>query len=208
MIRLAYSLLGEAGLKNVRVGGTLGWRLADNHRAKLSAEWLEQKLIYTFFSGDADQWVNQWAIGVGYQYDFADYSYQSTFDLNLDYSHAPSKTLSTVTGVFTNSHGQLRTFTDQRRIAGSNAGSISPGISFTPWIDGRAGIGLNYDNVQYDKIFSPSRHAKGFGGTIRLDQGLSENTTLGLSAAVRQPYNNYTLSVAGAIYPTLELFGR
>src|SRR5688572_5726153 len=48
----AYSLLGEAGFKNFRLGGTLAWRLDVDHRLKLSAEWLEQEITYAFFSGN------------------------------------------------------------------------------------------------------------------------------------------------------------
>src|SRR5262245_6813264 len=66
----AFSVLGEAGLKNFRVGATLGWRVDANQRLKLSAEWLRQEITYAFFSGNSDQWVNQWAVGAGYQYDF------------------------------------------------------------------------------------------------------------------------------------------
>ena len=41
-------------------------------------------------------------------------------------------------------------FIDNRRIAGSNAAGISPGLSIMPWSGGRIGAAVNYDNVRYD----------------------------------------------------------
>lgn len=64
----AYSVAGEAGIKNLRIGGTVGWQIMNNQRLKLSAEYLTQNITYPFFSGDTDQWVQQGAIGADYQY--------------------------------------------------------------------------------------------------------------------------------------------
>src|SRR5579862_5543579 len=112
----AYSIAGEAGLKNFRLGGTIGWRLQDNQRIKTSVEYLWQKITYPFFDGNTDQWVQQGAIGADYQYEFLGYSYEPLFDLNVYASHAPSKTLGTDTGVFINSSGLSQNFVDMRRI--------------------------------------------------------------------------------------------
>ena len=191
------------GLKNFRVGGTLGWRVDTNQRLKLSSEWLRQDITYAFFSGNSNQWMNQWAIGAGYQFDFLGYSYDPAFDLSAYYSHAPSKSLSTVTGRFVNSLGVLSHFIDQRRIAGSNAAGIEPGASFSPWIGGRVGLELDYDHVNYDNKFASDNDANGFGGTIRLYQALTENIGLGLSAAVRTPFNNYTANLDWTHMPYL-----
>ena len=35
----AYNVAGEAGIKNFRVGATLGWKLAENQRFKLTGEY-------------------------------------------------------------------------------------------------------------------------------------------------------------------------
>lgn len=201
----AYSVSGEVAPKNFRIGGTLAWRLAENQRFKVSAEYLWQDITYSFFSGNTDKWVNQGALGAAYLYDFMGYSYNPQFGINAYVSHAPSKSLSTVTGTYINSLGNSVAFTDARRIAGSTAFGIIPGITIQPWEGGKAGLDLNYDNVDYDKNFPPNEDARGFGGTARLSQMLTDNVNLGLSAAVRQPFNNYQARLA---WTNVPYYGR
>ncbi len=208
----AYSLAGEAGIKNFRVGGTIGFKLAENQLFKISAEYLWQKITYAFFSGDTNQWVNQGAVGAAYQYEFVDNSYKPQLGISGYFSHAPSKTLNDITGTYVNSQGFVTSFVDSRRIAGSNAAGVSPGISIAPWNGGRVGAEINYDNVRYDTRNAPNEDAKGLGGTLKLNQALTDNIDLGASAAVRQPFNNYAANLDWNHVPfygdwTLGLFG-
>lgn len=207
----AYNLAGEAGIKNFRIGGTLGWNLAANQRFKVSAEYLWQKITYAFFSGNTDKWVDQGALGAAYQYDF-EYNFHPQFDLSAYASHAPSKSLSTVTGNFTNAQGSLVPFTDTRRIAGSNGAGIAPGLAVMPWQGGRVSAELNYDSVRYNNKYVSNKDAIGIGGTIGLNQAITDNLGLGLAAAVRQPFNNYAASLSWSNVPyfgmwALSLFG-
>lgn len=200
----AYSFLGEAGIKNFRLGATVGWQIVDNQRLKLSAEYLWQDITYPFFSGDTDQWVQQAAIGAYYEYNWMDCLYNPVISVGGFLSHAPSKSLSSVRGIFTR-NGVTANFVDNRRIAGSNAGGLSPGVSITPWLGGRVGVELNYDNVNYDKNYTPNEDAKGFGGTVRFNQALMENVDFGVQAAVRQPFNNYEAYID---WNNLPYYGR
>lgn len=183
----AYSVLGEAGLKNFRAGGTVGWKLEQNQYIKVSAEYLVQDITYQFSTGNSDQWVQQGAIGGGYLYEFQGYCYAPQFDLNAYLSHAPSKSLN-----------------GTRRIAGSTAGGIVPALSVAPWQGARTGLGLNYDNVNYDKKYSPSQDAHGLGGTFTFNQVLTQDVDLHLGVGVRQPFNNY---VAGLTFANVPYFG-
>ena len=97
----AYSLAGEAGVKDFRAGGTLGWKLQQNQYLKVSAEYLWQDISYQFFTGTTTQWVQQGALGAGYVYEFLGYSYDPHLDLNAYVSHAPSKSLGNRFGVTT-----------------------------------------------------------------------------------------------------------
>jgi len=191
----AYSVLGELGVKNYRVGGTLGWLLADNQRLKVSAEYLWQNINYAFFSGNSYQWVNQGAIGADYQYDFMNMALNPQFDLEAYYSHAPSKNLNTVMGSYIDATGTTQLFTDPRRIAGSNADGIAPGITIAPWSGSKVGVDVNYDSVRYDTTYPPSHNAHGWGGTFHISQALMDNITIGGTAGVRKPFNNYTAYV-------------
>jgi hypothetical protein len=187
----AYSLLGEAGVKNFRVGGTLGWNFIENQYLKVSGDYLWQKIDYSFFAGDTSQWVNQGSVGLGYLYDFLNMAYDPQIDVDAYYAHAPSKTLNTLTIVTQNNVMLI----DHRRIAGSDAGGASAGVSLIPWQGARAGVDVNYDHVDYDKKYAPGEDADGFGGTFNFRQVLTENVAFNASAAVRRPFNNYEAAV-------------
>jgi hypothetical protein len=199
-----YSFAGEAGVKNFRFDGTFGWYIQNNQRAKISAEYLIQKITYAFFSGNTDQWMNQGALGLGYQYDFNGVRFDPQLEVTAFVSHAPSKTLSTVTGSYLSAPNVVQFFVDARRIAGSNAAGVSPGITFQPMIGGVAGINLNYDNVRYDTRYTKNEDAKGFGGTVHWDQAIGDNFGVGLLAAFRQPFNNYQANVTWMQVPRME----
>lgn len=195
----AYSVAGEVGLKNFRVGGTLGWKLDGNQRFKVSAEYLWQDITYRFFTGNTDQWVDQGAVGFDYEYTLDDCCaflgwLRPQFDLSAYYSHAPSKSLNAKSGFFTK-NGLPDSFRNIRRIAGSNAAGGAPGISIQPWRGGKAGVELNYDNVNYDTHFIRNEYAHGFGGTILLSQMITDDIGLSVSGSWRQPFNNYTASL-------------
>lgn len=201
----AWSVAGEAGVKNYRVGLTLGVKLAPEQRLKVSGEWLWQRINYSFYSGDTEQWVNQGAVGARYEYDFAGYMWYPQFDINGYYSHADSKNLSTVNGTFIMPNGLPNSFSDARRIAGSNAGGGSPGLSIAPWWGGRIGVDANYDSVTYDKHTAPNEDAKGWGGTIWLRQMLTDVVSVNLSAADRKPFNAYEGTLA---WNDVQYYGR
>lgn len=192
---MAYSLAGEAGVKNFRLGATLGFKQSDYQRFKVSGEWLTQDITYAFFSGNEDQWVNQGAIGAAYQYDLP-YQYSPQFDLSGYYSHAPSKNLNTINSSYINAAGNPILFTEARRIAGSKAFGIMPSLSIAPWQGGRVSAGLNYDDVDYDKYTLPNENAVGFGGTAGFTQILRDGIELGVEAELRQPFNNYSANVS------------
>ncbi len=192
----AFSVLGEAGPRNYRLGGTLGWRIQENQRFKVSGDFLRQDIEYAFFSGNSREWVKQGSIGAHYQYDLYQYRYLPQFNLKGGYSHAPSKDLTTVAGSYVNALGLVQNYVNDRRIAGSDAGYISPGLSIEPWQAGRIGAELNYDDVQYDRIYLVNQHAVGFGGTANFIQKLGANTQLGMSAGFRAPFNAYQANIA------------
>lgn len=195
----AFSLAAEAGVKNYRVGGTVGWQFQDFQRVKLTGEFLWQKLTYSFFSGDSEQWVQQGAIGADYQFDFGS-AYSPQFDLSVYYSHAFSKDLSFVSGSYTmpaaGATPTLVEYIDLRRIAGSNAGGFSPGLTLQPFAGTAITVAANYDNVSYDTSYIPSQDVKGVGGTLTLNQQLTDSLNVNLTAALRKPFNNYAAAMA------------
>ncbi len=200
----AYSVLGEAGVKNFRAGGTLGWKLEQNQYLKVSAEYLMQEITYSFLTGNTDQWVRQGALGAGYLYEFVGYQYDPHFNLNAYISHAPSKTLGNTAAPAT-FNGSLQNIILKRRIAGSNGAGIMPAVSIAPWQGGRVGLGINYDSVRYNNNYSSNEDAVGLGGTFTFNQALSHDMGLNLEAAVRKPFNNYA---AGLSFANVPYFGK
>lgn len=184
----------EAGPRNYRASGTWGWTINPCNRIKITGEYLTQDIDYNFFSGVTRQWVNQSAVGLAYQYAFNDL-FRNYFDLSGYYSHAPSKNLNPITGNFTNAAGTSISYSDIRRIAGSNAGGISPGVTLHPWFGAEAKVILNYDDVVYDNVYSSRQKAQGFGGTVGLTQALNRNWQISATAANRAPFNYYQAGV-------------
>jgi hypothetical protein len=194
----AFSLLGEGGPKNWRLGGTLGWQVSYYHRIKASAELLRQKLTYSFFDGQQSAWMNQGALGLRYEYDFREdapfNTYNTLLTLSGYYSHAPSRMLSNSSGSYLN-NGVTQYYTVYRHVAGSNAAGISPGITIMPWEGTSVSGELNYDNVRYNNVYTSKEDPKGLGGTLALNQALTDNLNVGISGAVRQPFTNYQADV-------------
>ena len=210
-LNTAYSLAAEAGAKNYRAGVTVGWQFQDYQRIKLSGEYLWQKLTYSFIDANKDQWVRQAAIGADYQFDFG-YLFNPQFDLSAYYSHAPSKDLGTTNGtVIVNipimgvTNLTTQPFVYKKRIAGSNAGGFSPGLTFQPWDGTTLTFAGNYDYVHYDTRNSPSQDVKGIGGTGSLKQILFDDLSLGLTAAIRKPFNTYEADLG---WNNLSFYGK
>ena len=191
----AYSLLGELGFKNIRIGGTLGWRLNLNQRLKFSAEYLWQEITYSFFFGNSNQWVNQGALGLDYQYDFLGYIFDPAFNFNAYFSHATGNSLNNETGIYINPLGSTRAYVDQRRVAGSNAAGLAPGISFSPWINARIGFEVTYDNALYQNTYVSDHHPQGLGVTFKLRQDFNDYVFIDFSAAQRPPFNHYAAKI-------------
>jgi hypothetical protein len=200
----AFSVTAEFGDKNERLSGAVGWLIMSNQRFKISADYLRQDITNAFFDGNTDQWIQQGTVSAEYGYDFLDCGYHPSLSINGFLSRAPTKNLRVDSSRFVNSSGLLQKFTDAKRLAGSNAGGLSPGATMTPWQGARLGADINYDIVRYDTKYGKSHDATGFGGTVRVNQAIAANVDLDLLAAVRQPFNNYQ---AGLYWRNLSYCG-
>lgn len=197
----AYSIAGEAGRRNYRLAAALGWQISGSQRFKISAEYLRQNIAYAFFDGNTDQWVEQGAISADFESDILDTTLCSQFTLNANLSRAPSKTLRTDAGDYTNSSGIIQPFTEAKRLAGSTGGGFSPGIAIVPWRGGKVAAEVNFDSTRYDTVYFESEHASGVGGTVRVNQLIAEDVAVNLVGAFRQPYINYHGSIAWSNIP-------
>lgn len=209
----AFSIAGEAGSNDARVGASLGWNIGENQRFKVTAEYLWQKINYGFFSGNDNYWAQQGAVGTSYQYDLVDVSFFPQLGFDAYVSHAPSKNFGLEFGTIVNSQGVAQNFTNNRRATGSNGFAIGPVMTVTPWQGGKITGEVNYENVGYDNDFPVNQNARGFGTTIELNQAINQHIEMGLSAAIRQPFNNFTANINWIDVPyyktlVLGLFGN
>lgn len=209
----AYSLYGDAGGRNFRLSGTVGWNIGLTQRFKVTGEYLWQHINYSFFSNENEFWAQQGDAGVAYQYDIAGAAFNPQIDVNAYVTHSPSKNFGANIGTFTNALNVIQPFNDNERATGSNAIGISPGLTVTPWNSGSVTLAVNYDKVGYDRSFQRKNDVNGFGGTISLNQTMNDMFNVNLLAAVRAPFNEYAASVSWSIGPviqqwTLSLFGE
>ncbi len=203
----AYSVAAELGIENLRGSVTFGWMIRENQRLKGTFELLSQQLKYTYFSGNEPNWISQGAIGADYAYGLGMF-YDSWVDLDVYYSHAQSKSITTEVGRYHDraTPGLLTPFINRRHIAGSDAFGINPGFSLTPWFGTTVWMRLNYDWVDFNTHYS-TKHGKqsGLGGSARVDQLWTDNVGSNIVAEIRQPLNYYYVDLT---YRNLDYMGR
>lgn len=190
------SFAGEGGMKNFRLSGTLGLDIFEGNQFKFTGEYLWQKDDFAFFSGTKDKWATQGALGAAYQYRFSQsVRLNPTIGVSAYYSAAPATAMGTEDGQFVNSAGVLEGFSDTQRISPSSGAGIAPGFTIQPWRGGTLGFDLNYDDVRYDMKYESDVSTEGLGGTAHFNQFLTRIISVGATAAVRKPYNNYQANI-------------
>lgn len=201
----AYSLEGELGARNLRFNATYGWKLTECQRFKVTGEYLWQYINYAYYSGNTNAWVSQIAASVAYQLDLAPQNFlRPQFDIAGYWSHSPGKALGDITGTVNHNLG-LFNYTDERRIAGSTGRGISPGLIISPWSHSRLTMLLNYDHLHYTAKYNViEQDADGLGGTVTFNQGIGDCIDLGLTAAVRKPFNFYN---ANLVFTRVHMLG-
>lgn len=185
----------EAGFRQVRVNGTLGFALGSQKRDGLkgSIDYLTQDLKYSFLAGSERQWIHQLAGGLAYQHVF-NVSILKNLEFGGYYSHAWDHTFSSKCVSEPTVLGTVN-FQDCRRIAGANAWGGNSGVGLQLFSKTLLGLQGNFDHVSYNNKFSKNLTKSGFGGTTFLEQGLFYNINLNLLAAFRKPFNYYSGSL-------------
>lgn len=183
-----FSALGEIGSKNYRGSGTLGLFFCEQHRFKLSSEFLGQKLHYKFGSGSTHHWVHQWALGGTYQYRCGGFNLWDgcqSFDgiqLHAIYSRAHGHHLRPVTC-------RNDSITVFRHIDAGRSYVIEGGAILTPWHCAELIISLGYDHTHYHCEFHHKKALSGLAGSVEFAQYLCCDIVFNLQAEFRRPYN-------------------
>lgn len=179
------SALFEAGRQNYRCNGTIGYAF-DDCLAKISAEYLTQKLGFSFCSVHEHHWVRQGAIGAALQFPF-------NAECGFSYSHADKKKLM-------ESVVPLQNKICMKKIAGSNGFRLFCGSSFSFWDSSEFNGKIVYDYVKFDRSFQKDKVVSGFGLNLAFDQNLSQCTKIHLGVAVEAPFIAYDASISTHIH--------
>lgn len=182
----AFSLLGEGGKNQYRANATVGVRLPENQLLKLSVDQLAQRMTFDFATQDATTWVGQTAVGGAYTF-LRPKKVLNSFFINGYWSQAQSKSLSTIQWIADDAEWE-----NDRRIAGGTAQSGEIGIKLLPFSRTLIGMGINYGSVQFHEKYNSTDHdSQGIGGSITLDQLLSNAIKLHVIASDRTPMQHY-----------------
>lgn len=176
----AVSFLAEGGNRDARGSITAGTQF-EFGRLKVTGEYLTQRLTYHFTPGKSHKWVRQGAVGGHYQH-LLDCYFFKAIDVKGWYSYAPSLSVSSK---------RCGNALYQRHIAGSNAYSVSGGLTMTPFCEDLLTVDIGYDSVRYRRKFHHDKHVKGIGGSVAYTIRLQECVDLNLKAEFRRPYNYY-----------------
>lgn len=210
----AFSLLAEVGGQNYRANGTLGFIPCDQHRFKLSVEYLVQKMHFNFTSRQISTSVHQIAGGGKYQYCFDNPDWRRGLELGGYYSYSPSHTLKRRVCKDTEQ-------TNNRHIAGATSGGGSLGLALRPFGCGSLSLSGNYDHVVYHRRYNknrdndPSKKKKivsGFGGSLEWNLRFCSMWDWTIKAQFLRPYNFFESSLKWVICfdggdLTLGIFG-
>lgn len=177
----AFAVISEIGLRDVRFNATYGQSFCQNLKAKVTGEYLMQKLDYGFSTGKARRWMRQMAIGGDALYELCD-CFVNDVHARAYYSFSPSHRLHTITCSDTD-------FRVVRRITGSHAYGFLAGTSINPWNCAYLGLNLNYDHVTYTRKFHARKGTSGLGAGFEFRQSLFQHFTFNAKGELRKPFN-------------------
>jgi len=185
----AYALDLELAKSERRYSATFGHAFNDNQRLKFTAEYLTQNLDFDFTTGKVSEWVGQPAYGLAYQYVLSK-GIVNAINLNVAYSKADSKTLSTISD-------SVLGISDYRRIAGGEDRMASVGVDLLPFDSSLVNLELDYDSLRYNTKYdsSNSKDRSGLGATAKLEQVLTDFLKVKLSASSRKPNQQYQAEI-------------
>ena len=113
--RNAVAIEVAGGPNVIRVNSTYGLALTEQQRVKLTYEFLDENLDFSFPDDTVSKWVYQHALGGDYAY-LLDNAYIESIGFGGYYTHSSSKDL-----------------TQEHRIAGANSGNTHADVSLRLW---------------------------------------------------------------------------
>ncbi len=172
----AFSFMGEFGSRLVRGSGTYGLYINPSDRMNFSGELLLQNLKYSFPGSLREKWMSQYAVGVKYQHLFL-YDILESVELTAAFAHAFKRSVQ---------------YSLPAQICSSDSVISSAGITLNVWDCGYFTPILNYDYVNYYRIYEEKKNVSGFGGSVEFVQYFPLDFSLTVEADFRQPFFYYS----------------
>lgn len=182
----------DFGGDEFRLGGTLTHHINERQRFKLTAEHLAQQFEFNFLPGQKVQWAGQNDFGGIYQYLWPDSSWLKNFSLGGYYTAAETETIN-YAALYVTPQGN---FTNIQRFSGAKSESAFAGFTIQPWTGARIEADVNYADANYDTKYQPAKDSSGPGGTLGLEQVLTNHFKIDLAGSHYAPYNLYSAAAA------------
>ncbi len=186
------SALFEAGRQNYRANGTFGYAFDNGYLAKMSGEYLTQRLGFSFCSKKEHHWVEQGAVGAAVQFPF-------DAECGFSYSHAGNKHISETVVPLEN---QIC----MKKIAGSNGVQLYLGSRVSFWDYGIFNGKIVYDYVKFNRAFQKNKVVQGVGVNLSFDQYIFNCEKIHLGLQVEAPFIAYDASFATRIRVCERIF--
>lgn len=182
----------QVGPKSFRASGTYGMTIADDHRLKISIEYLTQKLGFAFASGRVHRWAAQTAIGCAYHLPL-NYEWVDHVDMGMTYSYAFNRKLGSklTSGINTIVH---------RRLAGASDLNLFASTSLSLWAESHLTGQLFYDWICFHRHYQKTLEKRGFGCGIQLSQRLFRKWQILLGVELHEPYVYYHAILGSAFF--------
>lgn len=166
----------EAGSKQSRFLSTLGYKITENQRIKLTYEHFRRLTDFMFSSGEVSETMAQNSLGATYRLKL-DRETLKYLELNGYMSKTSSKELEDKT-FYIDTPTLYELYNNKRRIAGGKkqGGSVSLGLE--PWKGGELRLTANYESTKVDTRYENGRDVSRFGGKASLTQKLNDKTSL------------------------------
>ncbi|MCK9272601.1 Ig-like domain-containing protein [Candidatus Gracilibacteria bacterium] len=169
----AVSVNVEAGSKEARFLGSLGYQIDSSNSVMVTFEHYQKMMDFMFTSGEVSERMSQNSVGATYKLKL-NHDFVKSLELNGYVSKSDSKQLENKDYVV-DTATMYELFRNYRNIAGGQkiGGSFSLGL--VPWKDGTLKLTANYENVKFDTQYEGDKYDKSrIGGGVTLTQKLSD----------------------------------
>lgn len=182
------------GASEFRVGTTWAYDLNPCQRLKATAEYLSQDSTFHFLPGSVTQWTEQSSLALAYQY-IINKNFFQALNFSVYHSHARDENLPVITF-----DSDATTFTDYRRISGSDSNGVTAGFAVIPWCYAGLDFDLLFDAIHYHNQGQSSSSRSGVGEALTYHQLLGNRVKFQMTGIHRILFNELSGGVTCLVF--------